>query len=385
MIFACGLLCICLFRIFGISSGYAFFDGKKEIKMKSKKILAVILAAAAMTACSSGGTSSGETTAAETAAADTTVSETASEEVTAEETEAETSSEETEKASADGIKTVRDREGGTVEVGEINTIVSGAPSVSEILTGLGLGDKIVAADQYSADVEGIDPAVCTLDFYNLDIEAITAMAPDAVIINGISMTGADDPYSALKEAGVTVLYVPSSESIDSVKDDIRFLAECTGTEAKGDELVKSIDDCVAEIKALADTITDRKSVYFEVSAAPYMYTCGADTFSDDILDLIGAENIYGSESGWLSNSDESVIAADPDVIVTSVMYDGYDYNEIYSREGWENISAIVNKQVYQVEPNPVSRPSQNVVDGIRLLAETIYPEVYGTASENTAA
>ena len=353
--------------------------------MKSKKILAVILAAAAMTACSSGGTSSGETTAAETAAADTTVSETASEEVTAEETEAETSSEETEKASADGIKTVRDREGGTVEVGEINTIVSGAPSVSEILTGLGLGDKIVAADQYSADVEGIDPAVCTLDFYNLDIEAITAMAPDAVIINGISMTGADDPYSALKEAGVTVLYVPSSESIDSVKDDIRFLAECTGTEAKGDELVKSIDDCVAEIKALADTITDRKSVYFEVSAAPYMYTCGADTFSDDILDLIGAENIYGSESGWLSNSDESVIAADPDVIVTSVMYDGYDYNEIYSREGWENISAIVNKQVYQVEPNPVSRPSQNVVDGIRLLAETIYPEVYGTASENTAA
>ena len=350
--------------------------------MKSKKILAVILAAvtaAAMTACASNGTSE------ETTAADTTVSEAASDEDTAEaETEAETSAEETE-ASADGVKTVKDREGGTVEVGEINTIVSGAPSVSEILTGLGLGDKIIAADKYSADVEGIDPSVCTLDFYNLDIEAITAMNPDAVVINGISMTGADDPYSALKEAGVTVLYVPSSESIDGVKDDIRFLAECTGTEEKGDELVKSIDDCVAEVKALAETITDKKSVYFEVSAAPYMYTCGADTFSDDILNLIGAENIYASESGWISNSDESVIAANPDVIVTSVMYEGYDYNEIYSREGWENISAIVNKQVYQVEPNPVSRPSQHVVDGIWLLAETIYPEVYGTASEDAAA
>lgn len=355
--------------------------------MKSKKILALILAAvtaAAMTACASNGTSE-ETTTAETTAADTTVSEAASDEDTAEaETEAETSAEETE-ASADGVKTVKDREGGTVEVGEINTIVSGAPSVSEILTGLGLGDKIIAADKYSADVEGIDPSVCTLDFYNLDIEAITAMNPDAVVINGISMTGADDPYSALKEAGVTVLYVPSSESIDGVKDDIRFLAECTGTEEKGDELVKSIDDCVAEVKALAETITDKKSVYFEVSAAPYMYTCGADTFSDDILNLIGAENIYASESGWISNSDESVIAANPDVIVTSVMYEGYDYNEIYSREGWENISAIVNKQVYQVEPNPVSRPSQHVVDGIWLLAETIYPEVYGTASEDAAA
>ncbi len=338
--------------------------------MKKNRIAALLIAAmtaVSMTAC--GNTASDSTS-------ETTAEISAAEETSAEDTSAETS-EETSEAAEDGVKVVNDREGGTVEIkGEINTIVSGAPSVTEILVGLGLGDKIIAADAYSADVEGIDPSICTLDFYNLDIEAIAAMNPDAVIINGISMTGADDPYSALKDAGVQVLYVPSSESVQGVMDDIRFIAECTGTDEKADELLMGMSDVIAEVVELSQNITEKKKVYFEVSAAPYMYTCGSDTFADDILDLIGAENIYSSESGWINNTDESVIAADPDVIITSVKYDGYDYNEIYSREGWENISAIKNHQVYQVEPNPVSRPSQNVVEGIRIMAQIIYPDVY---------
>ena len=348
--------------------------------MKKNRIAALLIAAmtaVSMTACGSS-TDTGTT---ETSAEISASEEAPVEDTSVEETSEEASSEETTEAAEDGVKVVNDREGGTVEIkGEINTIVSGAPSVTEILVGLGLADKIIAADAYSADVEGIDPSICTLDFYNLDIEAIAAMNPDAVIINGISMTGADDPYSALKDAGVQVLYVPSSESVDAVMQDIDFIAACTGTEEQAEALTMGMSDAIAEVVELSQNITEKKKVYFEVSAAPYMYTCGSGTFADDILNIIGAENIYSSESGWINNTDESVIAADPDVIITSVMYDGYDYNEIYSREGWENISAIKNHQVYQVEPNPVSRPSQNVVEGIRLLAQIIYPDVYSELS-----
>lgn len=353
-------------------------------KMKKNRIAALIIAAmtaVSMTACgNTASDSTSEATAQISAAEETPAEESSAEDTSAEDTSAETS-EETSDAAKDGVKVVNDREGGTIEIkGEINTIVSGAPSVTEILVGLGLGDKIIAADAYSADVEGIDPSICTLDFYNLDIEAIAAMNPDAVIINGISMTGADDPYSALKDAGVQVLYVPSSESVQGVMDDIEFLAECTGTEEKAFEITMGMSDAIAEVVDLSQNITEKKKVYFEVSAAPYMYTCGSGTFADDILNIIGAENIYSSESGWINNTDESVIAADPDVIITSVKYDGYDYNEIYSREGWENISAIKNHQVYQVEPNPVSRPSQNVVEGIRIMAQIVYPDIYSDLS-----
>jgi len=276
------------------------------------------------------------------------------------------------------VQSLIDREGKEVEIPDsIETIVSTAPSVTEILDGLGLMDKIIAADLYSADVEGISADICTIDFSNLNIEELVALSPDLIIVSGMSQTGADDPYAALKEAGANVVYIPTSSSIEGIKLDIEFLAAYLKAEDKGAELIADIDSTVAEISEKADTITEKKKVYFEIGAAPYLYTCGNGTFIDEVITLVGAENIYGGEAGWISNSEETVIAADPDVIITNVMYEGYDFNEIKSRPGWENIAAVKDGAVYQVDANATSRPSQHITEGIRQVAEAIYPEVYG--------
>lgn len=346
--------------------------------MKKSKLLSLAIAgilAVSMTACGNANSTSdgGEITTSEITEAETVVNET---EVETEETTAE------EAADADSVI---DREGNLVEVpAEINTIISAAPSVTEILAGLGLADKIIAADMYSADVEGIDPAVCTLDFYNLNTEELVALAPDVIIINGISDNGDTDPYAELKAAGTNVVYIPSAVSLDGIKDDIAFLAAYTRTSDKGDELIGTIDSCISDISAKAANITEKKSVYFEISAAPYLYTTGSGTFLNEIIELVGAENIYGGEEGWISNSDETVIAANPDVILTSVAYDGYDFNEITAREGWDVLTAVKNGEVYQVGANETSRASQHVIDGINEIASAIYPDVYGENANVTA-
>lgn len=339
--------------------------------MKKSKLLSLVLAgvlAAAMTACGNANYTSdgGEITTSEITEAEETVLN---------ETEVETTETTVEEETAD---TVIDREGNFIDIPEeIGSIISAAPSVTEILAGLGIADKIIAADIYSADVEGIDPAVCTLDFYNLNTEELVALAPDVIIINGISDTGTADPYAELKEAGTNVIYIPSADSLDGIKDDIAFLAAYTRTDDKGAELISAIDSCISDISAKAANITEKKSVYFEISAAPYLYTTGSGTFLNEIIELIGAENIYGGESGWLSNSDETVIAGDPDVIITSVAYDGYDFNEITARAGWDVVTAVKNGAVYQVGANETSRASQHIVDGINEIASAVYPEIYG--------
>lgn len=346
--------------------------------MKKSKLLSLAIAgilAVSMTACGNANSTSdgGEITTSEITEAETVVNET---EVETEETTTE------EAADADSVI---DREGNLVEVpAEINTIISAAPSVTEILAGLGLADKIIAADMYSSDVEGIDPAVCTLDFYNLNTEELVALAPDVIIINGISDNGDTDPYAELKAAGTNVVYIPSAVSLDGIKDDIAFLAAYTRTSDKGDELIGTIDSCISDISAKAANITEKKSVYFEISAAPYLYTTGSGTFLNEIIELVGAENIYGGEEGWISNSDETVIAANPDVILTSVAYEGYDFNEITAREGWDVLTAVKNGEVYQVGANETSRASQHVVDGINEIASAIYPDVYGENANVTA-
>lgn len=340
--------------------------------MKLKKIISFIAAAAlavSMTACSEDKTRDGGVI----TSAEFSVTEAATETETDEVSDA--LSEET--IPDNGAKVIADREGGVVQVpNSINTIISTAPSITEILVGLDAGNKIIAADTYSSDVEGISPDICTLDFSNLNIEELTALSPDVIIISGMSITGAEDPYAALKDAGVNVIYVPTSSSIESVKLDIEFLAGYVGAEARGAELIADINTAVAEISLKASQITEKKKVYFEIGAAPYLYTCGSGTFIDEVITLIGAENIYGGEEGWISNSEESVIAANPDVIVTNVAYDGYDFNEIKSRAGWENIPAVQNGAVFCVNANATSRPSQHIVEGIMAVAEAVYPEIY---------
>lgn len=341
--------------------------------MNIRKILAVIAAAAltlCMAACGADSTREGGTITTADLAMLETVTETAEATELGEENPSGN-------GAADGTRTIEDREGNLIEVREnVQTIVSAAPSISEILSGLGLANKIIAADVYSADVDGIDPSVCTLDFYNLNIEELTALSPDIIIVSGMSMSGADDPYAALKDAGVNVLYIPTSNSISGIKLDIEFLAGYFLAEQQGAELISDITDAVNDISEKAAGIAEKKSVYFEMGAAPYLYTCGNGTFINEIITLVGAENIYGGEEGWLSNSEESVIAADPDVIITNVQYDGYDYNEIKSRPGWENISAVKNGAVYCVDANETSRPSQYIVGGMYQIAQAIYPEIF---------
>ncbi len=277
--------------------------------------------------------------------------------------------------------TVVDRNGETITIpDEINSIVSASPATTEILVGLGLADKIVAADFYSADVEGIDPAICTIDFYSLSVETLLSLNPDVIIINGISVVGDDNPYKELVDAGVSTVYIPDANSIHSIRDDIEFLAAYTRTVAMGEKLIGDINSAVTEISKRTINLP-KKSVYFEIGAAPYLYTAGSGTFINDIINICGGENIYAGEKGWLSNSNESVVAGNPEIILTNVMYDGYDYNEIYSRAGWENIPAIVKENVYQISPNASSRASQNIVEAIEEIATKIYPGIYFDAEE----
>lgn len=341
-------------------------------KIRSLSILpALCLAAAVFAGCDNADKTAqgGEITTSVIEETEATVEESA--EVT---TETET---ETEAVVTEAANTMIDREGNTITVpSEINTVVSAAPSITEILTGLGLGGRIIAADIYSADVVGMAPEKCTLDFYNLNIEQLIAMAPDVIIINGISDTGTSDPYAELKAAGVNVIYIPSAASIADIKADIQFLADYMGVSENGRVLTDSIDAAVSDVSARVSGAAGKKKVYMEIGAAPYLYTCGSGTYLNEIISLCGGENIYAGESGWISNSEETVIAGNPDVIITNVNYDGYDFNEIRSRAGWNTIKAVADGAVYQVGANETSRASQNVVYGIYQIARAIYPELF---------
>ena len=273
---------------------------------------------------------------------------------------------------------VTDREGTEINIPtKIEKIISTAPSNTEVIMALGLGDKLGAIDKYSTDIEGINTELPLIDFSNPDAETIIGLEPDIVIASGHNKTGSvEDPFKAISESGIPVVYIPSSDSIDGIYKDIEFIANVVNERSKGKEIVDDMKAQVEEIKAIGDKITDKKSVYFEISPAPYLSSFGKSTFLNEMIDIIGAKNIFENEEGWVSPTAEAIIDANSDVIITNAGYMENPTEEIKSRDAWENINAIKNNEVYLVDKNASSRPSQNVIKALEQMAKAVYPEHY---------
>ena len=56
-------------------------------------------------------------------------------------------------------------------------------------------------------------------------------------------------------------------------------------------------------------------------------------FLNEMIELIGATNIFADQDGWIPVSAEQVVAANPDVIITNADYMEGAVAEIEAREG----------------------------------------------------
>lgn len=277
------------------------------------------------------------------------------------------------------VRPETDREGYAISLpDEINTIISIGPSNTEILVALGLSDRIVAADMFSADVPGIPSGISTeLSIMGLDAEYVVNLMPDLVFITGMARAGGDDdPLAPVSAAGITVIYMPTSVSIAAIMEDIRFIAAVMEANEAGEGIISAMQAEIDEIAQIAATISETRTVYFEISPAPWMFSFGTETFLNEMIELVGATNIFADQVGWIPVTDEVLLEANPDVILTSTDFLDDPLGEIMERPGFNVITAVQNGDVFQIDANSSNRPSHNIVIALRQIAEAVFPEYF---------
>ena len=344
-----------------------------------KKILSFVMAIAMMSTFAVG---CGNSTTAEN------VSESVTEESAEATSEASTLQTESTENTDVSAKPTTDRSGNEVTIPEeVNSIVSMAPSTTQILIDLGLGEKIVACDTYSyaSYSDSLKADIPQFDMMTPDQEQIIALGADVVFTTGMSASHGDDVFAAVKEAGVCVLDIPSSASLQDISDDIRFIGAATSTSDAAEAIVSEMESAIEEISKIAATIPEeeKKTVLFELftpsADSPTIYTCGSNTYINEMISLIGAINVAGEEADqWPALTEEAAVAMDPQVILTADMYTDDVINVILSMSGWENVSAIKDKAVYQIDNDTVNRPNHHVVSAMIEMARDIYPDYYET-------
>ncbi len=273
--------------------------------------------------------------------------------------------------------TLTDREGKTITIPEnMDKIISMAPSVTETLVNLGLADKLVAVDKYSVGIEGIPENLPTYDIMAPDTESIAALTPDIIFATGMSKADGDDPFKPVTDLGVLMTYIPSSSSIEGIKEDIMFVGEVTSTKEKAEEIVANMDKEISDIVAKIGENKCNKNVYFEIGAAPYMYSFGNGVFLNEIIELLGAKNVLVEQEGWVSVSEEWILEKNPDIIFTNVNYVENPTEEIMARNGWDVLNAVKDKQVYVIDTDASSRGNENIVKAIKEIATVLYPDLF---------
>lgn len=259
--------------------------------------------------------------------------------------------------------------------GKIEKIVSLAPSITEILIEMGYADKLVAVDLQSKNIENLPEGLEYFELMSPDPERLAAMKPDIIYASTISIGNGSDVLSPLKELGISVVYIPSSDSIDGIYEDIEFIAATLQNQIEGDRIVAEMRERIEEIRSLSETITDKKTVYFEISAAPYMYSFGKGVFLDEMIEIIGAENLLADQEGWISVSEELILSKNPQVILTNVNYIENSVEEIKTRAGWDSVEAVKNGEIYYIDNMSSSLPNHNIVKALEEMLRAVYPEL----------
>lgn len=284
-------------------------------------------------------------------------------------------------AQTDTVETIRtiDDLGRAVEIPTpIETVITMAPSLTEIADALGLSERIIATDINSDFPEQVTdlPKVTNWDM-TVNYEAILALDPDLILLAEISSI---EEVKMLEDLGLTVYYVNNPTDFDSLYETIRTVGYIFGKNEEAEAVVTELGKRVDSVKeAVADAETT-PAVFYEIDATDPSkpWTTGSGTFMDDIIELAHGKNIAAElEGSWLQVGQEFLIMADPEIILLGDAAYGVTPESVGERAGcWDGISAVVNDRVIAFDDNLISRPGPRLVDGLEIMAQIIHPECF---------
>jgi len=252
-------------------------------------------------------------------------------------------------------------------------IVSLAPSITETLFALDLGNEVVGVTDHCDYPEEASDLPTVGGYFTTNLEAIIYLAPDIVFSDGHDPVGSD-----LEQLGVTMVVLQPAD-IDGIFADIELVGEIIDKEAEAEELIDDMKAHMDRIGAGIGSATEKPTVFYEVDATnpAQPWTAGGGTFVDMLITLAGGENI-ASASGiqsWDTLSLEEIIDRDPDMIILGD-YPWVSPEDVMAREGWDALSAVQSGAIYGLDVDLVSRPGPRIFDGLEEVARIVHPEVF---------
>jgi iron complex transport system substrate-binding protein len=258
-------------------------------------------------------------------------------------------------------------------------IVSTAPSITEMLYALGLGDRVVGVTNYChyPPEAKLKPKIG--DYTSPNLEAIAALRPDLVILQTNPVRLADRLH-ALK---LTTLEI-NQDDIAALYNSIRVVGAATGMEAQAAKLIDSIRGKLAQIRAQAAPLP-RTRAMFVIGRTPNrldgLVIVGKATYLNEIIETAGGENVFRDAPSQYPNvSLEEVLSRNPQVIVDmGDMADTVNVTPAHQREVvdlWQRmgtLAAVKQHRVFAVASDIFVVPGPRIVNAAQAFLAMLHP------------
>ena len=257
-------------------------------------------------------------------------------------------------------------------------IVSAAPSNTEILFALGLGDKVVGVTtlcNYPAEaaqkpkIGGFRPG----------LEPIVGQQPDLVLV--VPATPAD-VVSGLESLQIPVLLLNPS-NFDGVVANVRLVGRATGAVAAAERVATQMLQRWTAVAERARSAQTKPRVFYELDGTnpASVYTAGAGTFIDAMITTAGGVNAVAQAVPGVQYpqmNSEAVLQLNPQLILLGDAPFGQSYETVAARPGWTAVEAVQKRAVIGLaDPDITSRAGPRLVDGLELVAKAVHPELFG--------
>ncbi|WP_158751985.1 ABC transporter substrate-binding protein [Acidobacterium sp. S8] len=251
-------------------------------------------------------------------------------------------------------------------------IVSLQPSVSVILKHLGRLDTLVACTRFCLEaVPELRSRSLTLvhDAWTTTTDELTALKPDLVIA---SVPYRHESLEAILKAGFPVLAL-APHSLTDIYSDIRLIAAAVNAREAGERKAASMQAAIVDTARRSATAKPRPLVYCEEWGKPLIHS---QLWVKELVEAAGGE--FVGAPGAVTNA-KTVAEANPDVMIMAWCGAGMrvPLERIVEKRGWRDLLAVRESRVFCISEELLNTPAPTLVEGLRLLASTIRPEIYG--------
>jgi iron complex transport system substrate-binding protein len=271
--------------------------------------------------------------------------------------------------------TITDDDGVEVTIeAEPQRIVTFAPSATEIVYALGLGDRLVGVsgpfDDYPREATEVAEIGGAGDFgVDPNVEQVVALEPDLFL----TIKGGDQWKERLRDLDVAVVTLDATDLDDLIRD-IDVAGRITGTDEAAAALVEDLSAQAAEVDAAVADV-EPVTCFYETFYPP-LYTVGPGTFIYDLLERAGCDPVTaGSDIQYPEWSVEDLVAQDPEVYLVS-SESGANPRAVARRAGFDAIAAVAAGRVVPIESDLAERPGPRIVQGLLVIAEALHPEAF---------